>query len=402
MPEFASLIQDMRMYNFTFLLGGGASLSSGVTSPEALAQGWFDTLARYMLAAQADITDDNRWVSELLRNPPQKYELTDAQVAMAMKNRNSDEWFRLISFIIDGIASSYFKIATMLEDVHNNGRDIIRRSVASIGSNAAPSIGYFLLAYLMAQEHVLDDSKIIHDTVITTNFDRMLAEAFNFQRIIDQNFRTARTDLLQITISDSVEQIEEINRWSVIRHRPLIYHVHNSADFDPRNTIRDVSYYASKVNKTLKKLIDNRMLLVMGYSGSDEGLMLALYEAVKRHPHSRVYWLCYKNNIPNSRHFRRLRKLLRDNLVILNCPNPNDIYGCPQNVEEGFDSFMWKLVSELYPNCPLLELPIGVAFGRERRELKKAQESVKVIKKRVSEETRVEPQNYLLTYDDSL
>ena len=53
MPEiedqnFDSLVRDMKENDFTFLLGGGASLSSNVMSPGFLALNWFRILRKFM------------------------------------------------------------------------------------------------------------------------------------------------------------------------------------------------------------------------------------------------------------------------------------------------------------------------------------------------------------------
>lgn len=68
MPEndFNDLICDIRRNDFTFLIGGGASLSSNVKSPYELAYGWFEKLFDYMIRIQIAETDENSWVKPLL------------------------------------------------------------------------------------------------------------------------------------------------------------------------------------------------------------------------------------------------------------------------------------------------------------------------------------------------
>lgn len=360
MPEFSeqnfeNLIRDMKECDFTFLLGGGASLSSGVTSPGALAKEWFRILWKYMNDTNPPADDsENAWVPTFLENEDNWNEYVNSEtnikhVAEALRKRDYDDWFRLASFVIDGIPSSYFSIATMLEDIHPTGKRKILEATAKIADDANPSFGYKLMARLMATPRpVREYRQIKHDAVITTNFDEMLRQGFFNLRNEDPNMRTSLTNPHCITISDNDVQLDAIADYLEKRDRPLIYHIHNSQDFNPRNTVRDVSYYTPKMNEALRRLIEGRCLLVMGYSGSDEGLMTVLKEAVEKRWCKRIYWLCYRKQIPDNRPFKRLRKVLGNNLLLLNCPDPDDLESCPEGCEEGFDSFMWKLFIELF------------------------------------------------------
>lgn len=367
MPEiedqnFDSLVRDMKENDFTFLLGGGASLSSNVMSPGFLALNWFRILRKFMNDQDMPPADsDYAWVPDVLKEESRwddfrNLEKNPKKIAMVYKNRDNNNWFRLASFVIDGIPKCYFEIATMLEEIHPSGKAIIRDTTIKIADNAFPSIGYYLLAKLMATPRNVQTHKTIrHDAVITTNFDEMLHQGFIRLRNDDSSMRTSFTNPQCITISDDPVQLNVIDDFLKKRDRPLIYHVHNSQDFNPRNTIRDVSYYTPRMNEALRKLINGRGLLVMGYSGADEGLMTALVNLVNEGNCKRIYWLCYRGNIPDSRPFMRLRNALRNNLVLLNCPKLEDNTGCRPECKEGFDSFMWKLLSALSMNPSLPE-----------------------------------------------
>ena len=106
------------------------------------------------------------------------------------------------------------------------------------------------------------------------------------------------------------------------------------------------------MNEALRRLIEGRCLLVMGYSGSDEGLMTVLKEAVEKSWCKRIYWLCFREQIPDNRPFKRLRKVIGNNLLLLNCPDPANFESCPEECEEGFDSFMFKLFVALLDGQP--------------------------------------------------
>jgi len=165
MPEFNDLLSDIRQNNFTFLIGGGASLSSNVKSPYDLAYGWFEKLFNYMIKIQIAETDENNWVKPILlkkdtwkhpdtgnhigeQRKASEY-LTEHQIALALSKRNDDDWLRLMSFVIDGIDKSYYKIATMLEDLmpNNQGRNILNQLSAHISDGAYPHYGYKYLAF---------------------------------------------------------------------------------------------------------------------------------------------------------------------------------------------------------------------------------------------------------------
>lgn len=358
--EFNDLICDIRRNDFTFLIGGGASLSSNVKSPYELAYSWFEKLFDYMIRIQIAETNENSWVKPLLLNrdtwkysdtqncigkqrPISEY-LSESQVALTLTKRNDDDWLRLMSFVIDGIDRSYYKIATMLEDLmpNNQGRNIINQLSAHISDRAEPHYGYKYLAYFLSRMSVGDGR---HDAVITTNFDNMLSVAFNTLRSSHTDMRTASTIPILITMGDDEWQLDRFNTWIMNPEQPLIFHVHNSQHFNPRNTARDVGHYPQKTDDALYKLLDNRCLLVMGYSGSDEGLM----SVIKNSNCQRVYWLSYSGDEPQNAPFRRLKQKLVGNLKLLTCPDPRTIDGCPEDCPKGFDSFVWKLVAELCP-----------------------------------------------------
>lgn len=379
MPEnvFKDLIYDIRQNDFTFLIGGGASLSSNVKSPYALAYEWFEKLLDYMIKIQVAETQENSWVKPILMNrdywkypdtdngvgkqrPISKY-LNESQIALTLIKRNDDDWLRLMSFVIDGIDKSYYKIATMLEDLipNNQGRNIINQLSSHISDRSEPHYGYKCLAYFLSRMSVGDGR---HDAVITTNFDNMLSVAFNFLRSSYANMRNASTIPILITMGDDEWQLDRFNTWTVNPEQPLIFHVHNSQHFNPRNTARDVGHYPCKTDSALYKLLDNRCLLVMGYSGSDEGLMTVIKDSNCQ----RVYWLSYSGDEPQNAPFRRLKQKLVGNLRLLTCPDPSTIDKCPKDCPKGFDSFIWKLVAELCPEFPQnMSFNIQDAYSKE-------------------------------------
>lgn len=375
---FKDLIYDIRQNDFTFLIGGGASLSSSVKSPYALAYEWFEKLLDYMIKIQVAETEENSWVKPILMNrdiwkypdtdigvgkqrPISEY-LSESQIALTLIKRNDDDWLRLMSFVIDGIDKSYYKIATMLEDLipNNQGRNIINQLSSHISDRSEPHYGYKCLAYFLSRMSVGDGR---HDAVITTNFDNMLSVAFNFLRSSYTNMRNASTIPILITMGDDEWQLDRFNTWTANPEQPLIFHVHNSQHFNPRNTARDVGHYPHKTDGALYKLLDNRCLLVMGYSGSDEGLMTVIKDSNCQ----RVYWLSYSGDEPQNAPFRRLKQKLVGNLRLLTCPDPSTIDECPKDCPKGFDSFIWKLVAELCPEFPRnMSFNIQDAYSKEK------------------------------------
>lgn len=288
------LINDLLIENFAFLIGGGASISSNVKSPYDLAYSWFTVLHQYMVDSKMPIDEDNLWVKDFLSNEKNWKEpnLDDHQIATISRHRyDGDNWFQLMTFLVDGINNSYFQIATMLEDTLPNGREVINSSVEYISDNAQPRYGYLLLAYLLSQ---MKTGIGKHDVVITTNFDDMLINAFYDLRRIIPELVNSSTKPRSITMGDSKEQLSRITVWNKRPERPIIFHVHNSQEFNPRNTARDVSYYPTETIHALQTLLENRCLLVMGYSGSDEGLMTV----VKNSKAKRIYWLSYSGDRP--------------------------------------------------------------------------------------------------------
>jgi len=184
-----------------------------------------------------------------------------------------------------------------------------------------------------------------HDAVITTNFDNMLSAAFDALRYEYPKLRNASTIPILITMGDDEAQLSRFNAWTVNPEQPLIFHVHNSQHFNPRNTARDIGHYPQKTDEALYELLNNRCLLVMGYSGSDEGLMTV----IKNSNCQRIYWLSHSGVEPTNAPFKRLKQKFGGNLKLLNCKDKEMTAGCPNNCPIGFDSFIYKLVTELCP-----------------------------------------------------
>src|SRR6266404_4697691 len=120
--HIADMVKDNPQIRYCFILGAGASKSSGIKTGGELANIWFDGIKRLF---------------------PESH----------------DEWIRLNEIDVDDLASSYGKLYKRRFEVNpEEGYHFIQTEIA----NSKPSYGYSVLARLLGTQH---------NVVITTNFD---------------------------------------------------------------------------------------------------------------------------------------------------------------------------------------------------------------------------------------
>jgi tetratricopeptide (TPR) repeat protein len=215
---------------YGFILGAGASVASNIPSGNKLATKWYKEIK--------DSIGDN-----------------------ALK-----EWTDTIDgFDSQNIATSYTKIFKKRFEVdYHLGYQELQRYM----DRATPSIGYSFLA------QVLD--KTANKFVITTNFDTMTEDAL-FQ------LGNAKPLVLGHEVLSKF-----IN--AVSPTRPTIIKIHRDFLFDPYYTDENIKELDAQWQESLKPVLTDNAIIVLGYGGNDESLMNYLKKIENRKP---LYW-CYR------------------------------------------------------------------------------------------------------------
>ena len=221
---------------FAFLLGAGASRSSGIGTAAELASKWVKQLKE----------DDPEVLHEL--------GISDGDEASKMAKAYS------------AIYQSRFSLNPA--DGYQELEGIIT------ASEVVPSIGYIILANLMLAS--------ANNLVLTVNFDRL-----------------TETALLTV-FKHHAKVIYHESMLPIIRlpdHQPTVVKIHNDIFFRPMSEDKDISTLSDIWKEKVDDILTAYHLIVLGYGGNDrEGLMKHL---AKTADPNRIYW-CYKQdgNIP--------------------------------------------------------------------------------------------------------
>jgi tetratricopeptide (TPR) repeat protein len=232
---------------FGFILGADASISSGIPSAYKLATRWYNEL-------KEDIGED------------------------ALKNWSDS----IEDFNMDNISAFFTQIfKKRFESNYTIGYEQLKEYMNS----AQPSIGYSFLTQIL--------NKSFNKFVITTSFDKMLEDAF-FE-IGDTKPLVLGYDILN----------KYINTLSPMQ--PTIIKVHKDFLFSPLDTEKKMD---KKLKKSLKPVLRNNSMIVLGYDGNDESLMTYLKQRKNRKP---IYW-CYIKEREISDNIKEL--LTKDDFLI--------------------------------------------------------------------------------------
>lgn len=247
---------------FCFLLGAGASVSSGIPTGATLAKKWYAVI---------------------------EHMLDQKQLAKWIKDKEIDK---------ENLAESYPAIYG--QRFYSNptaGYESLQKAM----SRAEPSLGYLILAKILADTR--------HSFVITTNFDCLMEDAL---------FLTSNKRPLVCGHEILANFIHAQS------NRPTIIKVHRDLMLEPFNHTNNTGKLEKAWIETLKPIVKDFHLVVLGYGGNDGSLMNYLQELPKEERQS-IYWCCRdKNKISN-----KTKSLLTDKdfLVTIN----------------GFDELMYAL-----------------------------------------------------------
>lgn len=218
---------------FCFLIGAGASKSSGIKTGWELCKEWYDDLKQ-------DLSED-----EL------------------------KEWQDEVEFDEDKIASFYPHLYRKRYEVSPQmGYEEFKKLM----ENIEPGIGYVILSQILADEK--------HNFVITTNFDYLVEDSVRLYTTTKPF--TAGHETLAEFVSSQTE-------------RPTIIKVHRDLFLQPFNDGDETQKLKGEWEKALLPIVRNFNLLVIGYGGNDGSLMeyLIKLNGQERKP---IYWCVRDEN----------------------------------------------------------------------------------------------------------
>ena len=226
---------------FCFVLGAGASISSGIKSGQELVDIWDDKLRIRNKSSYL------KWRSE--------YGITD-------ENKYS---------FYSQYYEHYFKRHP------NDGYNFLEKLM----ENAIPSAGYVILSYLLSQTK--------NNVVITTNFDHLTEDAINYY-----------TQTMPMVIGH-----ESLSHYiSKPINRPTVIKIHRDLLFDPANTVNEVDKLHDNWKKALNTILSEYHPIFIGYAGNDNSLMDFLIEQGEAFADNRLccpYWMLYGDGTPDGK-----------------------------------------------------------------------------------------------------
>ncbi|MBX7224570.1 MAG: tetratricopeptide repeat protein [Chitinophagales bacterium] len=216
---------------FCFLIGAGASKSSGIKTGWELAEEWYKIL---------------------------KEDLSTEELAV---------WEKEIHFDPANIAAFY---PYLYKKRYETSPQIGYEEFKKLMENIEPSIGYVILSQIITTER--------HNFVITTNFDYLIEDSVRMYT--SKKPFSAGHETLAEFISSQTE-------------RPTIIKVHRDLFLHPFNDNTDTQKLKDEWKNALLPILRNFNLLVIGYGGNDGSLMDYL-KSIDAQDRKAIYW-CIRN-----------------------------------------------------------------------------------------------------------
>lgn len=251
---------------FCFIIGAGASVSSGIPMGAELECQWMKELEE--TPGLEEIREVAKALGSHLDNKFDKIEEDWKKVKEARKTTGS-------SAVLP--SEYYFDIYKLrFFPNHRNGYHYLERIMA----NKNPGFGYHPLALMLT-----DGTG--SNLVITTNFDSLVEDALFLY-----------TDEKPLVINH--ELLAEYAGDANIK-RPIIAKVHRGIFFDPLNQPEETNELKGKWSDVLESVFQNYTPIVIGYGGGDNSLMHLLEDDGIKMKNG-IYWCYYeKYGLPNDK-----------------------------------------------------------------------------------------------------
>lgn len=238
LEEIAKIHDTMQNRSLAFILGAGASATSGIPTGAELAEKWLQE------THQRECLDGSTFEDWVDSGAPEINDLTP-----------------------DNAAQFYPQIfGRRFRGDHESGY----AELENVMENKEPSLGYSLLA------EILQNTR--HRVVITTNFDNLVADAIAMQ---------AQSTPLVIAHESLAGFVQPQMR------RPLIAKIHRDLLLEPKSDSKGVEKLDSGWTDALQKLFLSYTPVFIGYGGNDGSLMGCLNNIDRADMSGRMFW-CYR------------------------------------------------------------------------------------------------------------
>ncbi len=242
LDEMGSIHGAMKDRQFAFILGAGASFTSGIPTGQHLAQKWLKDLH---LRECADGRSLDQWIAEC--------------------------WVGDGALTMQTAAERYPQI---FERRFDGDREAGYAELEAAMEGKSPSLGYSLLAEIIQHTR--------HKVVVTTNFDNLVADALAMHAH-------------QSPLIVAHESLAGFVRPQL--RRPLVAKIHRDLYLHPINDAAGVSTMELAWKMALKKLFQYFTPVVVGYGGNDGSLMDMLLGLDEGDIAGRMIW-CYREDSP--------------------------------------------------------------------------------------------------------
>lgn len=242
LDDIKQIHNAMRDRQFAFILGSGASVSSGIPTGQHLAEKWLKDLYR----------------RECLNGATFETWLTTCGIGgTALTLQSAAEYYPQI-----------------FERRFESDREAGYAELEVAMEGKSPSLGYSLLAEIIQHTR--------HKVVVTTNFDNLVADALAMH---------AHQSPLVVAHESLAGFVRPQMR------RPLVAKIHRDLYLHPINDIAGVSTLEKGWTIALKKLFQYFTPIVVGYGGNDGSLMDMLLGLDEGDIAGRIIW-CYREGSP--------------------------------------------------------------------------------------------------------
>ena len=234
--EFEAVHRTMADRPFMFVLGAGASVSSGIAAGGTLARQWVQEI----------------YLQRVGRNCPPSFEEWANPVNLGIPE-----------FSLESVAEFYQEV---YQKRFANDRERGYAYLENAMGGAKPNVGYSILSQIL--------EKTPHKVVITTNFDNLVADALS-------------------TYSDTFPLVcghESLAGFARPRlRRPLVAKIHRDLLLEPRTDRAGTTELADPWVESLRCLLREYTPIVIGYGGDDGRIMGILHGIKPRANHDRDY-----------------------------------------------------------------------------------------------------------------
>lgn len=241
-----------RSERFCFILGSGASVSSGIPAGGELEHRWLGELEQEPGLEEVRSVADKLKAGNHLEHDFQEIEDAWADCRHTGRPLSSEYYFDI------------YKLRFFPN--HRNGYHFLEELMAG----AKPGFGYHPLALMLTADQG-------NNLVITTNFDSLVEDALFMY-----------TDKKPLVINH--ELLADFAGDPNI-HRPIIAKVHRGIFFDPLNRPEETNELKGKWHDVLLSVFQSYTPIVIGYGGGDNSLMELLSDKNLKMRNG-IYW-CY-------------------------------------------------------------------------------------------------------------